>query len=261
MSSPRIILLDIETAPLEVYTWGIWDQNVGVNQIISEWTILAFCVKDLGKNPVRYLDAGCRGPDKVRDDKHLLRALWRELDQADIVITQNGIQFDIKKIKARMVMEGMTPFSPIKVIDTKKIAKAEFGLTSNGLEWMGDKIANMPKDKHKKFPGFELWEECLNDNPAAWAEMKKYNIRDVLVLEAVYMKMRGWATAHPNVAVYMLGEEPRCGRCGSEQVQKRGPTYTQTGEYTRIWCRDCTGWSRTRYTENSMKKRRALFSQ
>jgi hypothetical protein len=33
---PKIATLDIETCPLESYTWGLWKQNVGLNQIKTE---------------------------------------------------------------------------------------------------------------------------------------------------------------------------------------------------------------------------------
>ena len=29
----NILLIDIETAPNKVYTWGLWNQNVSLNQI------------------------------------------------------------------------------------------------------------------------------------------------------------------------------------------------------------------------------------
>ena len=68
----RIGLIDIETSPLEAYTWGLWDQNVGLNQIKTEWTILSYSFKWLGESKIIYEDTGGKGPGKVRDDKRLL---------------------------------------------------------------------------------------------------------------------------------------------------------------------------------------------
>lgn len=49
MSKPKVLILDIETSPLEVYTWGIWEQNISLNQIKKDWNIIAWCAKWLGE--------------------------------------------------------------------------------------------------------------------------------------------------------------------------------------------------------------------
>ena len=36
MSAPRILLLDIETAPNKVYVWGMWNQNIAANQVVED---------------------------------------------------------------------------------------------------------------------------------------------------------------------------------------------------------------------------------
>ena len=260
-ASPRIVTLDIETAPLNVYCWGLWDQNIGLEMIKNEWSILSFSAKWLDKKAADFKSTGGRGSGRVRDDKTLCRDLWLLLDKADIVITQNGNAFDIRKINARLIMQGHPPYSPIKVIDTCTVAKRQFGFTSNKLKWLSENVnQDKVKDEHKAFPGFELWAECLKDNPKAWAEMKKYNCLDVLATEELYLKMRPWIVGHPNVAAYADNDEMACPKCGSTKVQKRGLAFTQTGEYHRIQCFGCGGWSRSRYTINSKEQRENLLS-
>jgi predicted RNA-binding Zn-ribbon protein involved in translation (DUF1610 family) len=257
----KILTLDIETAPISAYTWGLWEQNVGLDMIGEEWTILSFSAKWLGEKTPLFQSTGGRGKNHIRDDKTLCKALWALLDEADIIIAQNGKAFDIKKINARFIVHGMQPYSPIKIIDTMLVAKKHFAFTSNKLEWMSRNVnKGAQKDKHKQFPGFELWAECLKDNPKAWSEMKKYNIQDVIATEELYLRMRPWIEGHPNVANYDDSEEMKCPRCNSARVQRRGLARTQTGEYHRIYCVDCGGWSRTRHTLNSSEKRKALLS-
>lgn len=257
---PRILTLDIETSPLAVYTWGIWEQDVGLNQIESDWTILSFSAKWLGDRKVIYHDTGGRGPAKVRDDRALLEKLWALLDEADIVVTQNGVSFDAKKINARLITHGFKPYSPIRHIDTKLVAKRFFAFTSNKLEFMSAALTpTKRKLAHKKFPGFELWTACLKDNPAAWAEMKAYNIRDTVATEALYLKMRPWIDGHPNVAAYSDSVTPACPKCGSGKVQKNGLRTTQTGRYGRYRCLDCGGSAHSRMVESSKGARRALL--
>jgi len=39
---PKILLFDIETAPILAYTWDIWDQNIALNQIKQDWFVLSW---------------------------------------------------------------------------------------------------------------------------------------------------------------------------------------------------------------------------
>lgn len=260
LTDAKILLLDIETAPLESYTWGLWDQNVGLNQIKTEWSILSYAAKWLGNSKVIYEDTGGRGADKVRDDKHLLKAVWELLDETDIVVAQNGRRFDVKKINARMVMAGMKPYSPIRIVDTLEAAKKYFAFTSNKLEWASDHLTTQKKLDHREFPGFELWKECLADNPKAWAVMKKYNKRDVTGLEEYYLRIRPWIANHPNMGAYSEIAEHLCTNCGSAHVQARGYAIYQQGKYRRYQCRDCGKWSRGKTIELPLKKRKSLLA-
>src|SRR5579885_983063 len=180
---PRILTLDIETAPLKSYHWGLWDQNIGIEQIDVDWSILAYGAKWLDKPKFIYRDTGGRGESKTRDDAALLDEIALLLDEADLVVAQNGKKFDIKKINTRLIQANIPPYSPIRVIDTQEVAKKHFGFPSNKLAYTSKILTDTPKDDHRKFPGFELWRECLADNPKAWKEMKKYNKRDVIATE------------------------------------------------------------------------------
>ena len=41
----KILLLDIETAPNKVYTWGLWKQNIALNQIDEIGYTLSWAAK------------------------------------------------------------------------------------------------------------------------------------------------------------------------------------------------------------------------
>src|SRR3954470_11296397 len=104
---PRIITLDIETSPILAYVWGLFKQFVNLNQIHTDWTILSFSYKVLGEKKVYHHNTGGRGAHRVRDDKALLKLLWQTLDEADVIIAQNGVKFDIKKINSRFLANDM----------------------------------------------------------------------------------------------------------------------------------------------------------
>jgi hypothetical protein len=260
MTGPRIVTLDIETAPILGYFWALFKQNIGLDQIVEDWSILSVSWKWLGEKTIHYEDTFSRGVSKIRDDSHLLKTIHKVLDEADIVVSQNGKAFDIKKINARFLMAGMPPPSPYKQIDTKEEATKIARFTSNKLAWLAPILNGSEKDKHKEFPGFELWAECLKGNPKAWAVMRKYNPKDVEETEGVYLKMRPYIVGHPNVAAYNDAETMQCPKCSSDKMQRRGFERTQAGLYQRYKCGGCGGWSRTRYTENTTAKRAVLLT-
>jgi hypothetical protein len=134
----RIITLDIETSPILAYVWGLFKQFVNLNQIHTDWSILSFSYKVLGEKKVHHHNTGGRGASKVRDDRALLKLLWNVLDEADIVVAQNGVKFDMKKINARFLESGMPPPTPFKVVDTMLAARSIAGFTSNKLAWLSE---------------------------------------------------------------------------------------------------------------------------
>lgn len=258
MTGPVIITADIETAPLEAWTWGTFKQNVGLNQIKADWSILSASWKYLGKRGSEYIDTS--NQRNVLDDRKLLKPLWHMLNEADIIIGQNVKKFDIRKINARLIEAGFKPYRPVKVVDTMLEARAIGAFTSNKLEYLSDKLTKSAKDKHNEFPGFELWKACLARDPKAWAVMKKYNGQDIRSTEELYLVLRPWIIGHPNVAAFYDDDLLRCPKCGSTHIHSEGTTVTQVSEYNLYLCDNCGGWSRDRYTINSKAKRRSLLS-
>jgi hypothetical protein len=242
--TPPTLVIDIETAPIKGYFWQLFDQNIAPNQIEHDWFILSYSAKWLHKPKMMYADTGGRGKAKVDDDKKLTREIAALLDEASIVVGQNHKKFDLKKIHARMLLHDIDPYSPIRVVDTKVEVGRYFGVTSKRLEWLSKIYTKTKKGKHREFPGFELWEQCLLDNPRAFKEMRVYNGDDVRATEELYLRLLPWISSHPNVATYIEDDEPRCPKCGSDQVQARGYIYSQQGKYPRFQCMGCKGWAR-----------------
>src|SRR5690606_22016747 len=48
----RILTLDVETSPMLSYHFGLWDQNIGINQIVKQSRIICFAAKWVGEKPV-----------------------------------------------------------------------------------------------------------------------------------------------------------------------------------------------------------------
>lgn len=251
--SPRVLLFDIETAPIRAHIWSIWQQGVGLNQIESDWFILSFCAKWLGEDEVIYFDQ--RNVADMEDDSELLSKLWHLLNEADIVVGQNSRKFDTKKVNARFIMNGFPKPSSFRQIDTMEIAKKQFGFTSNKLEYMTDKLCTTyKKSKHKKFVGHELWSECLKGNLEAWEEMEEYNRLDVLSLEELYNILSSWDNTLPNFDVFV--DEV----LDMSVWEKDGFVYSNLGKYQRYRNKETGVQRRSRVNLLSKEKRQSLLA-
>lgn len=250
----KILYIDIETAPKIAYVWRFWKENVGAKQVIDHGHIMSF-------SAVWNNDDYCAYAENRRDDDDAITAdLIKLLDEADIVIGHNVDRFDCATINGRALVLGIKPPSPYKTVDTYQVAKKKFKFESNSLEYLA-KVLGCENQKlaHGKFPGFELWLQCLKGNDEAWDEMRKYNVADTFTVRDVYKKMRPWVDQHPNLGVYAEGDEPVCPKCGGKHLQRRGYAYTQVSKFQRFVCLDCGGWSRTRFNEYDKGKRKQLI--
>jgi hypothetical protein len=232
----KVLVLDIETCPIQGYVWGLFDQNVALSQIVEDWSILSWSAKWIGSDKVMYADT--RNEKNVRNDKKMLKGIWDLLDQADVVIGQNSTRFDIKKLNARFILNGMKPPSSFRQIDTMRLAKRYFSFTSNKLEYLSKNLCpTVEKSDHKKFPGFALWSECLKKNKEAFEEMEAYNITDILATEELYHRLKAWDKSI-NFNVYHSGLVNTC-TCGSSKFFKNGYVFTNSAKFQRYTCSKC----------------------
>lgn len=256
---PKILFLDIETCPIIADVWQLYDQNVGLNQIQQDWSIIAWAAKWRGEKKIHYMDTGDQ--KNHRDDSKILKPLWVLMDEADIVVGQYSKKFDVPKINARFIINGIKsghPPSGYRQQDTKQMAKKAFGFTSFKLEYMA-KALNLKNQKlvQREFEGHRLWSECLKSNPRAWKEMRKYNPIDLLATEELYEKILAWDSGlNPNV--YHKMHDNIC-VCGSNNFVENGFRYTNSGKFQRYKCKNCGKEWQSKHNEMSQKKRSGML--
>lgn len=251
----KVLIYDIETTYHLAAVWGFYNQNISHNQVEQYGWMISFAAKWLGTDEIIYHEY--RG--KTGNDKALVKKLINLFDEADIICGHNGRAFDTKTAKGRALKYGIKPPSPFKVIDTLLIAKNEFKLPRNSLEYIAEHVGVTPKGKHSQFPGMELWTECRKGNPDAWAEMEQYNKQDVDTLEEVYYALRPWASQHPNMGLLLKSHRTVCPKCGSGELKPSKKTIkTNTQEYTGYICKNCGGMARGRTTVADKDKRKSI---
>ena len=248
-NAPRVLVLDIETKYLTTNGWGLWNQNFSLDQIEEDWSIISFSAKWYGVGGIHYYDI-----TKFTEEE-LLAALWVMLNQADFCLTHNGRRFDLKKIRARMIAYGMTPYSPVRVIDTLEIAKKEFSFTSNKLMYLTNLLCKKHvKSDHAKFAGFLLWKEFIAGNPEAIQEMRDYNTIDVQSLEELYDILAPWSSTLPVFEIY--DDNP------SDMTDWKldGYHYSNLGKYERFKNTKTGQFRRGRVNLLSKEKRATLLA-
>jgi len=234
---PKILFLDIETFPNIAYVWGKYDQNV--IRFLKEGCIATYAAKWAGGKVFSKSLTSYKGykPGSY-DDKKLVEDLWKLMDEADIVVAHNGDDFDLRVIRARFIYYGLKPPSPVKTVDTKKVARRVARFNSNKLDDLGSLLGLGKKIK----TDFDLWDGCINGNASSWKQMITYNQKDVILLEKLYNKLLPWIASHPNHGVY--NPDAVCPKCGGADVQLRGMAVSTTRTYQRFQCKKCGGWGR-----------------
>jgi transposase-like protein len=81
-------------------------------------------------------------------------------------------------------------------------------------------------------------------NKAAWAEMKRYNIHDVLSTEELYDKLKAWVPqTGPNI--YQLKDMTvKCRVCGdATRMRRKGVEMSRRGPLQKYQCQNCGSWT------------------
>lgn len=228
----RILLLDIETSPNTAHVWGLWDQNIGLNQILETSRVLCYSCKWYGQREV-FFDSVYQSSETA-----MLKGVHKLLSEADAVVHYNGTKFDIPTLNKEFVLNNLLPTPPAKQIDLLKVCRREFRFPSNRLDYVASALGFGKKRK----VDHQLWIDCMNMDPKAWKEMERYNKHDVKLLEMVYTRLKPWIKNHPNYNLY--GRTNVCSVCGSRHLQSRGTAITQALRYERFQCQDCGKWNR-----------------
>lgn len=230
---PKILTIDIETSPNISYTWGLWQQNVSLSQLIQSSRVLCFAAKWHDEKKTTFYSEHELG------HQAMIEAAWNLLNDADIVVSYNGPAFDIKHLQREFVQAGMTPPSPFKNVDLLRTARSQFKFPSNKLDYVGQVLGLGEKVKHA---GFELWIKVMAGDDKAWQEMKKYNVQDVKLTEVLFDYLGPWIKGMPHIGLW-TGQRC-CSKCGGQDLRHDGFVHSGASVYARLQCQSCGAWNR-----------------
>lgn len=249
-NAPKILFFDIEITPMVSYTWGRWQQNVSLEQTIQESYMLCWSASWMHSNEV-FGDCLTSEEAIIGDDSRVVKSLWKFIDEADIIVAYNGIDFDVKKINGMFFTHGLKPPSPYKVVDPCRVARAKFGFSSNKM----DALAKYLGISMKIGTDFSLWKRCMNGSREALDYMLEYNKKDVDILKQIYIRMLPYINSHPNVCNY-VDSKMACTHCGETHNYEKIENhfyYTDVNKYQIYRCLTCGSIFRDRYSIRDQK--------
>lgn len=238
----KIAYLDIER------TWGvaegIWQLKqdwINPSQIIEQPRTICFAWKFEGDQETSFHAEWFRG-----GHAGMVKKAHTVLDDADVVVTFNGIAFDLKHLRSEFLLHDMAPPSPWKDVDLLKVARKNFGFLSNRMGFLAEQLG---LDGKADTGGQSLWRTLRNakgdELKAGREKMANYNRVDVDQTQELYHLMLPWVSGL-NLPAFTEKERmgPHCPNCDSANVQYRGLARTTTRSYRRFQCQDCGKWGR-----------------
>lgn len=234
----RILNLDIELAPAEVFVWDLKVSGgyIPPERIITPKKLLCFAGKWLREDDLFFFSSWDDG------EEAMVCQIWDLMNQADVVLHYNGTRFDIPYLNTEFVKLELLPPSPYQHIDLLKTAKKHFSFMSNSLDYVSKTLGTTRKIHNS---GFSLWTRVLDGDRQAQLEMEQYNCGDLFSNEDLYERLLPWISSHPSYAVIdREGDELRCPQCGSTSVELNGFAYTAVSKFPRYLCQVCGKWLR-----------------
>ena len=135
------------------------------------------------------------------DDTEIVKYLWKLMDKAEIIVAHN-IAFDEKMANAFFLKKGLPAPSWYKSFCTLKTARRYFKLDNNRLDYLSKLLCGA--EGKTTITHADVWHDMLHGDQKHQAKasklMKKYNIVDVELLEAIYLKLLPFANNNPNMA-------------------------------------------------------------
>jgi len=124
----KILAIDIETAPNTAHVWGLFKQNIGINQIQETGRVMCFAAKWLKEKKIHFWS------EHYDDHESVIIMAHEYLDEADAVLSFNGQSFDMPILNREFLKYGLTPPSPYRHIDLLQVAKRRFRFVSNKMD-------------------------------------------------------------------------------------------------------------------------------
>lgn len=247
MSEPKILVWDIETKPHKVWTFSTRKAFIGMDQIIEPTRMICWAAKWLGEPRVYFRSEY----HNSRED--MIQKLHELLNEADVSVTYNGDNFDLKHARREFHLAKLGQPSPFVSVDLYKVARKNETWASHKMDFIAEQLGLSQKLRHH---GFILWREAMGDfgeerQRKAWNLMRRYNKQDLKPTEELFYEYLPVITNLPSAGLFLpeLHDEddlllpcpnPLCPESG--RVIRQGYKRTKTRRYRQFQCQACGRW-------------------
>ena len=248
----RVVTLDIERIPGRVRTLhrgftiegDVWDLNA-----LKDLTRRRIHADDMIEWP-RTICAAWKWYDQpdtvfaaeweVGGYHAFMQQVWDVFDRADLIIGHNADRFDARHLMGGWAEMGLPAPSPYKVIDTLKIARGTFAYESNTLDALNKRLGIDAKtDKYD----VKIARAAVNGDKEAQATLESYNRGDIIASEALFDRLRPYATGIPHLGMWS-DDELACPSCGHTMTATGRTVHANVQRYEHLHCPNCGAHAR-----------------
>lgn len=180
----KIGYLDIETSPYLVWTYPLKDAYISSDQIEQTLRITSIVLLEEGQKNPEVFQWRFDPIRKQGDDRLMLSQLAKKLNNFDVIVMQNGDNYDIKVLQERLLQHKLPPMTNILTIDTLKLSRRSFKKSSHSLDTRSREYNFGGKDK-------QGMSDCIAVARGDRKRQKRriaYNIKDVIDTRKVFLR-------------------------------------------------------------------------
>lgn len=230
----KILIWDIETTPIKVWTFRLGKQDVGHSQIVDgELTkIITIGYKWHGSRDVYDITW------KHGDSKRVIEEFKKIVESADLMVAHNGVGFDVKHVNALALHYKIPPIAWPNIEDTLLQSRNQFNFICHRLDYLAKVLVGSRKQR----TDFQLWIDITQYNcKTSLKRMVRYCRNDVRILDKVYTEIKTYTPARTRFesqsAIGATFEQKyTCRRCEGE-TKKDGIRVTTTAKKQALRCK------------------------
>lgn len=164
-----------------------------------------------------------------------MRRVWDAVDQSDALVGHNARSFDGPILSFGWAEMGLPAPSPYKVIDTLVIARRSLKAESNTLDSLAKRLGVDAKtDKYSA----TVAKAAVAGDVDAQQQIEAYNRGDIIASEALFDRLRPYATGLPHMGMW-VDDELACPSCGGTMQETGKLVHANVQAYKGLTCPAC----------------------
>lgn len=234
------MFFDIEISPCTGWFWRTGKQVVTHKQLLTHNKIICLSWEEEHSKK-----GGNLVWDNNQDDKALVEEFQEIASGYDVVIGQNSDSFDIRHVAARLAYHASKPLHISISEDTYRQCKRRLALPAYSLDYLGKYFGVGRKIKTDS----SLWEQIVfEDRQDKLPLLIKYCRQDVKLDKAVWQRVYPYVDHKVNYGI-INDDRGACPHCGSNDIIRRGYSYTRAGKKAKYQCNSCYRYSTKGHNE------------